>query len=91
MAGRAGNNLGRYPGPLVDDALGLWLQLHDPKLSSSPLLEAWPGNDSYALCRNIFRQVSAAPGTWLLATLRREGENVADAAPYFYKGFNGLS
>ena len=66
------------------------VQLHDPKLPSSLLPEAWPGSESYALCRTIYRQVYDAAETWLLAALRREDENVADAAPYFYDRFGGL-
>lgn len=66
------------------------VQLHDPKLPSSLLPEAWPGNESYALCREIYRQVYDAAETWLLAALRREDENVGEAAPYFYERFGGL-
>jgi len=66
------------------------VQLHDPKLPSSLLPQAWPGNESYALCREIYRQVYEAAQGWLLATLRREDETVAEAAPYFYERFGGL-
>lgn len=66
------------------------VQLHDPKLPSSLLPEAWPGNDSYALCREIYRKVYDAAQAWLLAALRREDEHAADAAPSFYERFGGL-
>ena len=66
------------------------VQLHDPKLPASLLPQAWPGNESYALCREIYRQVYQAAQDWLLATLRREDGNVAEAAPYFYERFSGL-
>lgn len=66
------------------------VQLHDPKLPSSLLPDAWPGNDSYALCREIYRKVCDAAETWLLASLRREDENAAEAAPYFYERFGGI-
>ena len=66
------------------------VQLHDPKLPSSLLPEAWPGNDSYALCREIYRKVYDAAQSWLLAALRREDEHAADAAPSFYERFGGL-
>lgn len=66
------------------------VQLHDPKLPSSLLPDAWPGNDSYALCREIYRKVYDAAQSWLLAALRREDESAGDAAPYFYERFGGL-
>jgi phenylacetic acid degradation operon negative regulatory protein len=66
------------------------VQLHDPKLPSSLLPGAWPGNDSYALCRAIYRSVYEAAEAWLLAALRREDEGAAEAAPYFYERFGGL-
>jgi phenylacetic acid degradation operon negative regulatory protein len=66
------------------------VQLHDPKLPSSLLPDDWPGNDSYTLCRDIYRKVYDAAEVWLLAVLRREDENVVDAAPYFYERFGGL-
>lgn len=66
------------------------VQLHDPKLPSALLPEAWPGNDSYALCRGIYRQVYEAAEAWLLAALRREDEGAGEAAPYFHERFGGL-
>jgi len=66
------------------------VQLHDPKLPSSLLPDAWPGNESYALCRDIYRSVCDAAEDWLLAALRREDENAAQAAPGFYERFGGL-
>jgi len=66
------------------------VQLHDPKLPSSLLPDDWPGNDSYTLCRDIYRKVFDTAEVWLLETLRREDENVGDAAPYFYERFGGL-
>ena len=66
------------------------VQLHDPKLPSSLLPDAWPGNESYALCREIYRKLYHAAEAWLLAALRREDQNAADAAPSFYERFGGL-
>lgn len=50
------------------------VQLHDPKLPSSLLPGAWPGNESYAICSEIYRKTYEA----------------AEAAPYFYERFGGL-
>ena len=66
------------------------VQLHDPKLPSSLLPDAWPGNDSYALCREIYRKLYDAAQSWLVDVLRREDENTEGAAPYFYERFGGL-
>ena len=67
------------------------VQLHDPKLPSALLPEAWPGNASYALCRDIYRQVYDAAETWLIAALRREDEQAGEAAPAFHERFGGLT
>jgi phenylacetic acid degradation operon negative regulatory protein len=66
------------------------VQLHDPKLPSALLPEAWPGNDSYALCREIYRRVYDAAEAHLLTVLRQEDEAADVAAPYFYERFGGL-
>ena len=66
------------------------VQLHDPKLPSALLPDAWPGNDSYALCRELYRRVYDAAEAHLLAVLRREDEAADVAAPYFYERFGGL-
>lgn len=66
------------------------VQLHDPKLPSSLLPGDWPGNASYALCRDIYRKVCGPAEEWLLAALRREDANAAEAAPYFHERFGGL-
>ena len=66
------------------------VQLHDPKLPSALLPDAWPGNDSYALCRDLYRKVYDAAEAHLLAVLRREDETAEVAAPYFYERFGGL-
>jgi phenylacetic acid degradation operon negative regulatory protein len=66
------------------------VQLHDPKLPSSLLPQAWPGNESYAICAGIYRKVYAAAEAYLLAALRREDENAGEAAPYFFERFGGL-
>ena len=67
------------------------VQLHDPKLPSALLPEAWPGNASYALCRDIYRKVYDAAETWLIAALRREDEHAGEAAPAFHERFGGLT
>jgi phenylacetic acid degradation operon negative regulatory protein len=66
------------------------VQLHDPKLPSALLPDAWPGNDSYALCRELYRGVYDAAEAHLLAVLRREDDAADEAAPYFYERFGGL-
>lgn len=66
------------------------VQLHDPKLPSALLPEAWPGNDGYALCRELYRNVYDAAEAHLLTVLRREDEAADVAAPYFYERFGGL-
>ena len=67
------------------------VQLHDPKLPSALLPDAWPGNASYALCRDIYRKVYDAAETWLIAALRREDDHAGEAAPAFHERFGGLT
>lgn len=66
------------------------VQLHDPKLPSRLLPDAWPGNESYALCREIYRQVYEAAEAYLMAALQREDDSAAAAEPDFYERFGGL-
>jgi phenylacetic acid degradation operon negative regulatory protein len=66
------------------------VQLHDPKLPSALLPAAWPGKDSYALCRDIYRRVYDAAEAHLVAVLRQEDDAADVAAPYFYERFGGL-
>lgn len=66
------------------------VQLYDPKLPSSLLPEAWPGNDSYALCKKIYKATYDLGEMYLLEALRREDDSASEAAPYFYERFGGL-
>jgi len=66
------------------------VQLHDPKLPAQLLPEVWPGKEAYAICSDIYRNTYEAAEDYLLAALRREDENVEEAAPYFYQRFGGL-
>jgi phenylacetic acid degradation operon negative regulatory protein len=66
------------------------VQLHDPKLPAELLPADWPGRDAYAICSEVYRTTYAAAEDYLLATLRREEETAAEAAPYFYERFGGL-
>jgi phenylacetic acid degradation operon negative regulatory protein len=66
------------------------VQLHDPQLPVELLPEPWPGAQAYELARAIY-QLSYAPAEqYIMATLRREDEQAAEAGASFYQRFGGL-
>ena len=66
------------------------VQLHDPLLPTELLPKNWPGIAAYDLCHQIYQRTYASAEQYLLATLRREDQNVAPAAAAFYQRFGGL-
>lgn len=67
------------------------VELHDPLLPLELLPDRWPGLAAYELCRQIYQLTYADAEQYLVAALRREGENVPQAIPSFYQRFGGLS
>ncbi|MFC3376811.1 phenylacetic acid degradation operon negative regulatory protein PaaX [Rugamonas sp. CCM 8940] len=66
------------------------VQLHDPQLPVELLPAPWPGAQAYELARAIY-QLSYAPAEqYIMATLRREDEQAAEADASFYERFGGL-
>ena len=66
------------------------VQLHDPQLPVELLPEPWPGAQAYELARAVY-QLSYAPAEqYIMATLRREDEQAAEADASFYQRFGGL-
>ncbi|MFC3107207.1 phenylacetic acid degradation operon negative regulatory protein PaaX [Undibacterium arcticum] len=66
------------------------VQLHDPQLPLALLPAAWPGTSAYELCRDLYQRTHAAAEQYLVATLQREDQHAAEAAPFFYQRFGGL-
>jgi len=67
------------------------VQLHDPQLPVELLPEPWPGAQAYQLARDIYLRVYATAEQHILATLRREEPDAAEAEASFYQRFGGLS
>ncbi|MCL6484506.1 MAG: phenylacetic acid degradation operon negative regulatory protein PaaX, partial [Janthinobacterium lividum] len=67
------------------------VQLHDPQLPVELLPEPWPGTQAYALARDLYRITHAPAEEHILATLRREDEQAAAVAPWFFERFGGLT
>lgn len=66
------------------------LQLHDPQLPLALLPNPWPGTTAYELCRELYQLTYRQAEQYIVETLRREDDNAAQAAPYFYLRFGGL-
>ena len=45
---------------------------------------------AYELCRDLYQRTYAAAELYLVATLQREDQHAAEAAPFFYQRFGGL-
>ncbi len=67
------------------------VQLHDPQLPLTLLPQDWPGKIAYDLCHQIYNAAYAQAEQYIVDTLRREDENVPQAAPYFFQRFGGLA
>ena len=67
------------------------VQLHDPQLPVELLPEPWPGSQAYALARALYRITYAAAEEHIVATLRREDEQVPQLEAWFYERFGGLN
>jgi len=67
------------------------VQLHDPLLPLELLPHNWPGIAAYELCRKIYQLTYADAEQYLTSALSREGDDVPDVAPSFYRRFGGLA
>jgi len=66
------------------------VQLHDPQLPAELLPAPWPGAAAYALARELYLLTHAAAEAHVLAALRREQPDAAEAEPAFFERFGGL-
>jgi phenylacetic acid degradation operon negative regulatory protein len=67
------------------------VQLHDPQLPLELLPKKWPGTAAYDLCHDIYQLTYKKAEEYVWTTLRREDENVPQAAEDFYQRFGGLA
>jgi phenylacetic acid degradation operon negative regulatory protein len=67
------------------------VQLHDPMLPIELLPDPWPGSDAYELARAIYALTWAQAEQHVMAVLRREDGQAAEADAAFYRRFGGLA